>query len=45
MPLLPPTTPLTVQLVVNAGDRQACWTADFSTFIKSDSGQFKAKSD
>ncbi len=33
---------VTVQLVNSAG---TCWDADFSTFLKNDSKQFKAKSD
>jgi len=45
VPVLPPTLPVLVQLVVNEGDRKACWEATYSTFTKLSAAQFKAKSD
>jgi hypothetical protein len=43
MPALPLTTPATAQLLIDDGITTECWQTTFSTALKNDPTQFKAK--
>ncbi len=45
LPMLPLTGAVTAQLHVDEGVRHECWSATFSTSLKNDPEQYKAKSD